>query len=119
MPALLPDETELVRYGSLLAEARRVKGTSLGRDAWRKLKRNRVATTALVVLATLATLAVFVPLYAVSYPSPTMGCNSCHNVRAGTRMGLPPETFKDRTVNPNLKNNTFMVEHWFYPQVVW
>jgi hypothetical protein len=48
-----------------------------------------------------------------------MGCNSCHNPSAGTRMGLPPVTYKDREKNPNLKDNTFMVEHWFYPQVVW
>jgi len=59
------------------------------------------------------------PFYAVSYPSPTMGCNSCHNISAGTRMGVPPVSFKDREKNPNLKDNTFMVEHWFYPQVVW
>ncbi len=67
----------------------------------------------------LAAMTIFGPLYAVSYASPTMGCNSCHNLTAGNRMGLPPPTFKDRVMNPNLKNNTFMVEHWFYPQVVW
>lgn len=67
----------------------------------------------------LVAMALFVPLYTVSYASPTMGCNSCHNLTAGNRMGLPPPTFKDRELNPNLKDNTFMVEHWFYPQVVW
>lgn len=67
----------------------------------------------------LVAMALFVPLYTVSYASPTMGCNSCHNLTAGNRMGLPPPTFKDREMNPNLKDNTFMVEHWFYPQVVW
>lgn len=67
----------------------------------------------------LAAMILFGPLYAVSHDSPTMGCNSCHNLTAGTRMGVPPPTFKDREMNPNLKNNTFMVEHWFYPQVVW
>ncbi|MBI5659154.1 MAG: cytochrome b N-terminal domain-containing protein [Nitrosomonadales bacterium] len=67
----------------------------------------------------LVAMALFVPLYTVSYASPTMGCNSCHNLTAGIRMGLPPPTFKDRVMNPNLKDNTFMVEHWFYPQVVW
>ena len=67
----------------------------------------------------LVAMSFFGPFYTVSYPSPTMGCNSCHNPSAGTRMGLPPATFKDREKNPNLKDNTFMVEHWFYPQVVW
>jgi quinol-cytochrome oxidoreductase complex cytochrome b subunit len=68
---------------------------------------------------TVAALALFVPFYAVSRTSPTMGCNSCHNLSAGRRMGVPPESFKDRVVNPNLSDYTFMVEHWFYPQVVW
>lgn len=67
----------------------------------------------------LVALALFGPLFAVSHASPTMGCNSCHNIALGNRMGLPPLTFKDREMNPNLKDNTFMVEHWFYPQVVW
>lgn len=67
----------------------------------------------------LVAVALFGPLYAVSHASPTLGCNSCHNINSGIRMGLPPPTFKDREINPNLKDNTFMVEHWFYPQVVW
>lgn len=67
----------------------------------------------------LVAMTIFGPLYAVSHASPTMGCNSCHNVTMGERLGLPPATFKDRVKNPNLKDNTFMVEHWFYPQVVW
>jgi quinol-cytochrome oxidoreductase complex cytochrome b subunit len=80
----------------------------------------RAVTKAVGVLSVfLAAMAFFGPFYAVSYPSPTMGCNSCHNASAGVRMGLPPATYKDREMNPNLKDNTFMVEHWFYPQVVW
>ena len=71
------------------------------------------------VSVTTVAVALFAPMYAISHPSPTMGCNSCHNISAGTRMGIPPESFKDREKNPNLKDNTFMVEHWFYPQVVW
>ncbi|MDH4215523.1 MAG: cytochrome b N-terminal domain-containing protein [Gallionella sp.] len=67
----------------------------------------------------LVSMTVFGPLFAVSHNSPTYGCNSCHNTSMGTRLGIPPTTFKDRVKNPNLKDNTFMVEHWFYPQVVW
>lgn len=67
----------------------------------------------------LVALAVFAPLFAATHVSPTMGCNSCHNTGAGIRLGLPPETFKDRVKNPTLSDNTFMTEHWFYPQVVW
>lgn len=80
----------------------------------------RTLTRALGVLTvSLAAMVVFGPLYAVTHVSPTMGCNSCHNLSAGRRMGQPPATFKDRVLNPNLKDNKFMVEHWFYPQVVW
>ena len=86
----------------------------------RKIFGVKILTKALGVLSvSLVAIALFGPLYAVTYSSPTMGCNSCHNITAGNRMGLPPPTFKDRELNPNLKNNTFMVEHWFYPQVVW
>lgn len=86
----------------------------------RKIMGERALTkTAGALTVFLAAMALFIPLYAVSYASPTMGCNSCHNITAGNRMGLPPPTFKDREINPNLKDNTFMVEHWFYPQVVW
>ncbi|MDE2117384.1 MAG: cytochrome b N-terminal domain-containing protein [Betaproteobacteria bacterium] len=67
----------------------------------------------------LVSMVLFGPLYAVSHKSPTYGCNSCHNITAGLRLGLPPATFKDRVMNPNLKDNTFMVGHWFYPQVIW
>lgn len=67
----------------------------------------------------LVSMVLFVPLYAVSHASPTFGCNSCHNLSSGIRLGLPPATFKDRVMNPTLKDNTFMVGHWFYPQVIW
>ena len=67
----------------------------------------------------LVSMALFGPLFAVSHKSPTLGCNSCHNLSAGVRLGLPPATFKDRVMNPTLKDNTFMVGHWFYPQVIW
>ena len=72
-----------------------------------------------VLAVSLVALALFGPLFAVSHKSPTMGCNSCHNPSMGDRLGLPPPTFKDRVKNPTLKDNTFMVGHWFYPQVIW
>ncbi len=68
MPTLLPDGRELERYGSLLSEARRIKGTSLGRDAWRRLRGNRVASAALVVLALLGSLAALTPLLPLQSP---------------------------------------------------
>lgn len=77
------------------------------------------AKTVGFITVSLVAMALFVPLFAVTHVSPTMGCNSCHNPSMGDRLGLPPPTFKDRVKNPTLKDNTFMVQHWFYPQVVW
>jgi len=67
----------------------------------------------------LVAMTVFGALYAGTYESPTMGCNSCHNIYSGTRMGIPPEDFKNREKLPLLDDNKWMMQHWFYPQVVW
>ncbi|MDX8410441.1 MAG: cytochrome b N-terminal domain-containing protein [Mariprofundaceae bacterium] len=74
----------------------------------------------------LAALSVFIvavtlfgSLYVGASVSPTMGCNSCHNIGSGIRMGVPPVTFKDREKNPLLENSEWMVQHWFYPQIYW
>ncbi|MBQ62099.1 MAG: hypothetical protein CMQ19_08485 [Gammaproteobacteria bacterium] len=63
--------------------------------------------------------ALFGSVYAVSYRSPTLGCNSCHNIYMGRRMGIPPHEFKDREKLPLLDDNQWMVEHWFEPQQTW
>jgi quinol-cytochrome oxidoreductase complex cytochrome b subunit len=54
-----------------------------------------------------------------THRSPTMGCSSCHNMYSGIRMGVPPNTFKDRKIIPLLDDNEWMLQHWFNPQVVW
>jgi quinol-cytochrome oxidoreductase complex cytochrome b subunit len=77
------------------------------------------AKTLGVLSVTLVAVALFGPLFAATHVSPTLGCNSCHNVGSGNRLGIPPATFKDRVINPTLSDNAFMVGHWFYPQVVW
>lgn len=53
------------------------------------------------------------------HESPTLGCNSCHNIYMGTGIGVPPEHFKDRVKEPKNDNSQWMVEHWLYPQVAW
>lgn len=67
----------------------------------------------------LVAMTVFGALYAGNYKSPTMGCNSCHNVYSGIRMGIPPEDFKNREILPLLDDDEWMMQHWFYPQVIW
>ncbi|MEO5330990.1 MAG: cytochrome b N-terminal domain-containing protein [Magnetococcus sp. YQC-5] len=58
-------------------------------------------------------------MYAGTWRSPTLGCNACHNVALGTRMGIPPEAFKDHNIVPLLDNEEWMTLHWFFPQRVW
>jgi oligopeptide transport system permease protein len=57
-------------YRKLLREAEAVRGVSLWQDAWRRLKRNRVAMASLGFLIVLATLALFTPL--LPFQSPTL-----------------------------------------------
>jgi len=53
------------------------------------------------------------------HESPTLGCNSCHNISMGTGIGVPPKAFKDRVKEPKNDDSKWMVEHWFYPTVTW
>ncbi len=56
------------RYEQLLAEASRIKGVSLWRDAWRRLRRNWAAMASLVLLILIALLAFFTPLLPLQSP---------------------------------------------------
>lgn len=67
----------------------------------------------------MVSMTLFGLLYAGTSVSPTMGCNSCHNIAMGQRMGVPPVTFKNREKNPLLDDSEWMVQHWFYPQIYW
>jgi oligopeptide transport system permease protein len=75
------DEADLRRYEALLAEARRIKGVSLWQDAWRRLKRNRVAMVALTYLIVISLLAFFSPLLPLQSPL---------DKELKTRKDLPP-----------------------------
>jgi len=55
-------------YEALLRESRAWKGESLGRDAWRRLRRNRAALASLVFLACVIAVAALAPL--LPLPSP-------------------------------------------------
>lgn len=56
------------RYERLLAEARALQGISLGRDAWRQLKRNWSAMGALYFLGVVAVLALLTPVLPLQSP---------------------------------------------------
>lgn len=60
--------SDRARYERLLDEARQMQGVSLGRDAWRRLKRNRAAMVALSFLVLLGLSAIFTPLLPLQPP---------------------------------------------------
>lgn len=61
-------ESELERYAELLAEARQIKGTSLWQDAWRRLKKKRIAMASMWYLIVISLLAFFSPLIPLQSP---------------------------------------------------
>ncbi len=63
-----PQQPDLDRYARLLEEARKIKGVSLGRDAWRRLRRNRVAMGSFWFLVVLGVLALLTPLLPLQPP---------------------------------------------------
>lgn len=64
----IADSIETSNYARLLDEASKIKGMSLGRDAWRRLNKNRVAVFSLVFLIVLALLAWLTPLLPLQSP---------------------------------------------------
>jgi len=67
-PSGRDNPTDLERYASLLEEARRIQGMSLGKDAWRRLRRNRVAMGSLIFLLVMLFLAAFTPFWPLQSP---------------------------------------------------
>lgn len=63
-----PQDCELDRYASLLEEARKIKGTSLGQDAWKRLRKSGVTMLALGTLVAIALLAFLTPLLPLAPP---------------------------------------------------
>ena len=59
---------EQERYAAVLKEAEQIRGVSLARDAWRRLRRNRVALGSLVFLTLLSLLAFLTPLLPLQSP---------------------------------------------------
>lgn len=66
LPSTRPDEAR--RYQRLLAEAEKIQGVSLWRDAWMRLRKNRVAMAAMAYLIVLSLLALLTPLLPLQPP---------------------------------------------------
>jgi oligopeptide transport system permease protein len=63
-----PDARKPRDYESLLAEASRIQGVSLWKDAWRRLRKNRAAMASLGFLICLAFLSFFTPVLPLQSP---------------------------------------------------
>mgnify|MGYP003323095353 CR=1 FL=1 len=63
------DRSQLEYYAALLEEAQRIKGISLWKDAWRRLKKNRPAMVSMVFLILLSLLALLTPLLPLQSPT--------------------------------------------------
>ena len=57
------------RYAALLSEAASIRGISLWKDAWRRLRKNYAAMTSLYFLGALVLLAWLTPLLPLQSPS--------------------------------------------------
>jgi len=68
MMTLPQPHDELERLAGLLAEAKALKGVSLGKDAWRRLRRNYAAIASLYFLIVLGVLAFLTPLLPLQSP---------------------------------------------------
>ena len=64
----LAADKQLERYAHVLQEAQAIKGVSLGKDAWRRLRRNYTAMGSLTFLIILFLMAAFVTLLPLQSP---------------------------------------------------
>lgn len=55
-------------FASLLDDAKRMRGVSLGRDAWRRLRRNRIAFGSLLFLIMLSLVSAATPVFPLQAP---------------------------------------------------
>lgn len=68
LPSSIESDKDLRQYERLFAEAQRIKGVSLGRDAWRRLRRNPAAMISLGILVVISLLAFFTPMLPLQSP---------------------------------------------------
>jgi oligopeptide transport system permease protein len=86
--------SNLERYAAALDEARRIHGVSLGRDAWRRLRKNWAAMAALAFLVLLSVVSILTPLLPLAPPR-------LENVRNQYRSPEVAPLFVERFELPN------------------
>jgi oligopeptide transport system permease protein len=78
------------KYAAMLEEARAIHGVSLGRDAWRRLRRNWRAMASLVFLVLLGLSAILTPLIPLQSPLEQHLSQLAGPGQIGNRQFLPP-----------------------------
>ena len=68
MSTVTPPPNEVARLQKLWQESRKIRGVSLGKDAWRRLKRDRISFTAMIFLMLLGVFAALTPLLPLQPP---------------------------------------------------
>lgn len=84
------------KYERLLDEAKRLKGTSLWQDAWRRLKKNRVAMASLRFLIAMSLMTFFTPLLPLQSPVRQDAQNRAYLRPSLSNAGLGWSEFKTR-----------------------
>lgn len=111
--SLTPLDTS--RYAAILTEAEQVKGTSLGRDAWRRLRKNRVAMTSLVFLIVIGLGAILTPLWPLRGPRSVVTQARYAPPGAASFWGAPLEAYDPATgqIDENQVESAFGELGWF------
>jgi len=109
------DEADLERYARLLEEARSVQGVSPWREAWRRLRRRRVAMIAMVFLGLLSLAAFLTPLLPLQSPYAinTASAYAPPSWRITTPLELPPAGADAKTEPPSADGNPGWIERQF------
>lgn len=84
------------KYERMLAEAKRLKGTSLWQDAWRRLKKNRVAMASLWFVIGMTLVTFFTPLLPLQSPTRQDAAKRAYLGPSLTTAGLGWSEFKAR-----------------------
>ena len=98
---------ELERYASIVDEAEAIRGVSLGKDAWRRLRKKRVAMASLWLLVVISLLAFLTPMLPLQAPR-----------AIDTSRAFEPPSFKRASINPEKIEAQFGELNWLNSAMV-
>jgi oligopeptide transport system permease protein len=98
---------ELDRYAAIVDESAAIKGVSLGKDAWRRLRRKPVAIGSLLLLVLLSILAFLTPVLPLQAP------RTIH-----TKLAFEPPSFANAFVDTQNVDTNYGDLNWFNAAMV-